>query len=298
MTADHIIGGVARRPGPWALLGAVALSLAASGALAQGLPPQEPLTPAQQLVQSAGPSPGGYYYVPPPSLPDAPMPGADPRDFQGTWFHNQGMEFRIARDMFGNSAPYTMKGAQIVVRRMKGDRAGKPYTNLSAKCRPPGPLMQLDLNMPFTVFQSKDGIRFVFEEFHGRWHIITNPDAVPAPAEKTYMGRSVGHWDGDTLVVETKDFKHDMWLDVEGTPLSANGKLTQRIRKVDNGDREPYLEIITTIDDPAYYTKRWSVVRSFGWTPNLAYHKEYNCEEQIGDRSVNADAGLMPEPKD
>jgi hypothetical protein len=131
-----------------------------------------------------------------------------------------------------------------------------------------------------------------------RAQIITNPDAVPAPAEKAYMGHSVGHWDGSTLVVETKDFKQAMWLDVEGTPLSANGKLTQRIRKVDNGDREPYLEIITTIDDPVYYTKPWSVVRSFGWTPNLAYHKEYNCEEQIGDRSVDADAGLVPEPKD
>jgi hypothetical protein len=112
------------------------------------------------------------------------------------------------------------------------------------------------------------------------------------------MGYSVGHWDGDTLVVESSYFRQGLWLDVDGTPVSVNGKLIQRIRKVDYGDRAPFLEITSTIVDPTYYTKPWSVVRTFGWNPRLTVFNEYNCEEQIGDPSVSADAGLIPEPKD
>jgi hypothetical protein len=43
-------------------------------------------------------------------------------------------------------------------------------------------------------------------------------------------------------------------MDSDGTPPSMNGRLIQCIRKVDDGDRQPYLEIITTIEDPHYYT--------------------------------------------
>ena len=105
--------------------------------------------------------------------------------------------------------------------------------------------------MPFQIFQSKDWIEFVFEEYHGRWQVILDPSKAPRPAQKNYMGYSVGHWNGDTLVVESSDFRQALWLDVDGTPLSANGKLIQRIRKVDNGDHAPFLEIITTIVDPS-----------------------------------------------
>jgi len=315
----------------FALAGAVALSLVAGGAFAQppGSPPQGPsgaqppsgppggppgptggnaanpfappepqLTEAQKLAQSLpAPQPGGMLPVPANDA-DAPMPAADPRDLQGTWIHNQNLEFRMQRDMYGNLVPYTMAGAKVLERRVMSLKNGAPFINASAKCRPPGPQWQRDLNMPFQIFQSKDWLEVVFEEYHGRWHILLNPDAAPAPAQKDYMGRSVGHWDGDTLVVETSDFREATWLDVDGTPLSAKGKLIQRIRKVDTGDREPFLEIITTIEDPLYYTKPWSVVRTFGWHPAFAKFKEYNCEEQIGDPSISANAGLVPEPTD
>jgi len=67
-------------------------------------------------------------------------------------------------------------------------------------------------------------------------------------------------------VVESSGFKQALWMDVDGTPVSANGKLIQRIRKVDNGDHAdhaPFLEIETTVVDPTYYTRPWTVVRTF-----------------------------------
>ena len=313
-----------------ALAGAIALALGASGAGAQTppagaasgpgvpplgagpppadapapaglgafMPPPVPPTPTEKLVAGLPPPMPGSLIPAPPLGPDAPMPSADPRDLQGAWYHNQKLEFRMQRDLYGALVPYTMAGAKVLARRVLSLKDGAPYTNASAVCRPPGPQWQHDLNMPFQIFQSRDWIEFVFEEYHGRWQIVLDPSKAPRPAQKAYMGYSVGHWDGDTLVVESSDFRQGLWLDVDGTPLSVNGKLIQRIRKIDYGDREPFLEITTTVVDPTYYTKPWSVVRTFGWNPRLTVFNEYNCEEQIGDPSVSADAGLVPEPKD
>lgn len=259
-------------------------------------PPQPPLTETQKLVNSLTPPNPGFAIPLAPIAKGAPMPSSDPRDFSGTWFHGQGLVFRIQRDMYGEPAPYTMAGAKVLARRIKSLDAGKPYVNASATCRPPGTQWQFDLNFPFQVFQTKDWLRFVFEEYHGRWSVAFDPSKLPQGP--SYQGRSVARWDGDTLVVETTGFKQDLWLDVDGTPFSASGKLTQRIRKVTGGGARPYLEIITTIEDPKYYEHAWSVARSYVWMPQAAYFGEYNCEEQVGDPSVSADAGLVPEPKD
>lgn len=268
-------------------------------------PPGAPLTPAQQLVLAlpppamieglTGPPPKMFF----PPLPEgAEMPSADPRDLQGTWSHNQPLEFRMLRDMYGNVAPYTMEGARVFARRVQSLQSGTPFINASTSCRPVGPQWQMDLNFPFQIFQTEDWVEFVFLEYHGRWQIVLSPAAAPAPQAREYMGRSVGHWDGGTLVVETSGFKQALWLDVDGTPLSAEGKLVHRIRKVNNSDRQPFLEVVTTISDPKYYERPWSVVRTFAWQPSLALFDEYNCELQTGAPGVSADSGLIPEPQD
>jgi hypothetical protein len=69
------------------------------------------------------------------------------------------------------------------------------------------------------------------------------------------VGYSVGHSEGDTLVVETTGFRDDVWLDIIGNPLTNAGKITERSRRPTSGN----FEIETTIDDPAAYTKPWTV---------------------------------------
>jgi hypothetical protein len=69
------------------------------------------------------------------------------------------------------------------------------------------------------------------------------------------VGSARGHWEGDTLVVETTHFRDGMWLDVNGAPLTEQGKLTERFRRPTFGT----LEIDVTIDDPKAYTKPWTV---------------------------------------
>lgn len=283
-------------PSAWqaGLLLAVAVQFAFSGsALAQFQRP--PPTPAQKIINGLPPGKPIDDRRPIPLTADAPMPSDDPRDFSGAWMHTDALIFRNSHDMYGLPAPFNEAGAKKLAKRLN---APSPYMNASAICRPTAQFWQLDLNFPFQIFQSKNWMELVFEEFHGVWNIILDPSASPAPKEKSYMGRSEGHWEGDTLVVETKDFLHDFWLDTNGVPASKSTKLTYRIRKVNTGDYNPYLQMLITIDDPAYYTKPWTVARRYHWRPNRVVMKEYDCEEQVGDPNVSVDAGLLPEPKD
>lgn len=231
----------------------------------------------------------------PPPLADLPPPSADPRNFEGNWASDASVfkEFEIRSDLYGDKIPFTELGRKVMDRRLAATNAGTPFLNASARCRPPGPPWQRIVSQ-FRVFQSNRSIEFFFSVYHGRWSVFLDPAATPTTA-KEYMGRSIAHWDGDTLVVETGDFKDGLWLDLHGTPAFANAKLIQRIRKV-RQDRW-FLEIVTTVDDPKYYTRPWSWVRTYSWRPDLSLLQEFNCEDQAGDKNNTATmGGLIPEP--
>jgi hypothetical protein len=76
----------------------------------------------------------------------------------------------------------------------------------------------------------------------------------PAP-NPTWMGYSVGHWDGDTLVVESFGFNDRTWLDHDGHPHSEKLRMTERYRRRDFGN----LELEVTFSDPAVYARPWTV---------------------------------------
>jgi len=82
-------------------------------------------------------------------------------------------------------------------------------------------------------------------------------DGRPFPEDPTpgWQGYSVGHWEGDTLVIETRGFRDDLWIDSGGSPMSDATKMTERLHRVNVGTME--LEI--TIDDPKTYTKPFTV---------------------------------------
>ena len=82
-------------------------------------------------------------------------------------------------------------------------------------------------------------------------------DGRPFPEDPTpaWNGYSVGHWDGDALVVETRGFRDDLWIDTWGSPMSSAGKMTEKLRRPNFGT----LEIELTIDDPKNYTRPFTV---------------------------------------
>jgi hypothetical protein len=128
--------------------------------------------------------------------------------------------------------------------------------NPDAHCLPIG-LMQLHTHPePRKIIQGPGLILILYEANAGVRQIFT--DGRPQPghdADPWWYGYSSGKWDGDTLVVETSGFRDDGWLDVEGSPLTESGKMTERFRRVNYGN----MEIEVTVDDPKAYTKPWTV---------------------------------------
>jgi hypothetical protein len=129
--------------------------------------------------------------------------------------------------------------------------------NPDAHCLPLG-LMQLHLHpQPRKIIQMPKLIVILYEAQAGVRQIFMDGRALPnSDAQPWWYGYSIGHWDGDTLVVETNGFRDDVWLDVEGSPLTNTGKMTERFRRVNYGN----LEIEVTVEDPKAYTKPWTVM--------------------------------------
>ncbi len=77
----------------------------------------------------------------------------------------------------------------------------------------------------------------------------------PQDMNPTWNGYSVGHWEGDALVVETRGFRDALWLDMGGNPMTDAAKMTERFRRPNYGT----LEVEITVDDPKAYTRPWTV---------------------------------------
>jgi len=230
-----------------------------------------------------------------PLPPEAPKPSADPRDFQGVWLHDQVGVMRINFDDEQQLVPFTKDGRRIADRRLKAGYSRTPYVNASLQCLPPGQPWELELNFPFRVFQTDKYLVFAFEEYHTIWNIQMSDRHKPdQPAQ--YMGDSIAHWDGNTLVVDTVNYKAGIWIDPQGTPMSAKGHLIQRIKRTDEGG--PHLEITTIVDDKTLYSKPWSFTRTFAWRPDRAEFAEFNCERQATAPDGISRYGAVPEPLD
>jgi hypothetical protein len=107
---------------------------------------------------------------------------------------------------------------------------------------------------PFEIIQIPGRTLMYFEEFHTIREIWTDGRALPKDPELTWMGTSVGRWDGNDLVVDTVGFNDKSWLDSVGHPHSDALHLTERLHRVDHDS----MQLTLTFDDPKAYTTSWS----------------------------------------
>jgi hypothetical protein len=159
--------------------------------------------------------------------------------------------FNVGANLPGG-VPLKPSAAAMLKARM--DEHGKD--NPDAHCLPLG-LMQLHLHpQPRKIIQTPGVTLILYEAQGGIRQIFTDGRPLPtADAQPWWYGYSVGHWEGDTLVVETTGFRDDVWLDVNGTPFTNTGKMTERFRRLNYGN----LEIVITLEDPAVFTKPFTV---------------------------------------
>ena len=97
-----------------------------------------------------------------------------------------------------------------------------------------------------------------------------------------YSGHSVGHWEGDTLVIETAGYNDQTFLDATGAPHSDQMTTVERIRAISGGRR---LEDVVTVSDPEYLAKPFSARFVYDSHPEVRIDASYNCGEPHRDIS-------------
>jgi len=186
------------------------------------------------------------------SAPAPRTPDGKP-DLSGLWTKISPKYSRnIAADL---KADEIQPWARALVEQRRED-LGKEYMNVH--CVPLGP--------GYTTAADSTGAEMMKIVQTPGLIIILNPDltyrqifldgrALEAAPNPTWMGYSVGRWDGDTLVVTSNGFREGTWLDRNGSPMSDAAKLTERYRRTNYGR----LEVDVTLDDPKVYTRPWTV---------------------------------------
>jgi hypothetical protein len=123
------------------------------------------------------------------------------------------------------------------------------------QCMPPGLRRKTTAVYPFRIVETPKLILILYEGGAQVWRqIFMDGRQHPVDRKPTRLGHSIGHWEGDTLVVDSVGFDGEAWLDEFGLPTTESLHLIEHFRRPDLG----HLEIDNIVDDPKAYTKPWS----------------------------------------
>ncbi len=132
------------------------------------------------------------------------------------------------------------------------------------KCYSPGmPYIYLQL-LPMQIVQTPTEMIELFEYDHSVRHIHLDRSTHPKSLTPTYMGDSIGHWEGNTLVVDTIGLNGKTWLDRVGHPSSDQMHIIEHIRRTTKTN----LHVDLTFDDPKSYTRTWNAQMDFQLHPD------------------------------
>jgi hypothetical protein len=145
------------------------------------------------------------------------------------------------------------------------------------ECLPQGP--RANLYPPeMEKFIQTPGILVILIEDLSYRQVFLDGRSLPKDPEPSFMGYSVGRWEGDTLVVESTGYKDRTWLDLAGHPHSEALRITERFRRRDYG----HMEIAETIDDPKAFNKPFTITINAQIVPDTEI-LEYVCAENEKD---------------
>lgn len=185
------------------------------------------------------------------------------RDLSGVWVEKGGQRSALLTSAH-QEPPLTawgksqFKAAQTANQKKQAGavNAGDPH----AYCDPIG-MPRADLTgRPIEIVDAGDEVYIFYEEDHSWRQIYLDGRAIPGDPDSSYLGYSVGKWDGDTLEVDTVGLNDKTWLDDAGHPHSDALHVVERIRR----SALDALQISLTINDPKAYGKTWtSAPRTF-----------------------------------
>ncbi len=174
---------------------------------------------------------------------------------------------------FGMGKEPMQPEAAAAYRKMAGS-AAKPPT----LCPLPAVPFENILPAPFKIFQTPRATLFLYEADTIFRQVFTDGRALPGDPQPSWLGYSVGKWEGDTFVIQTVGLNDKGTLDAMQHPHSEALKLTERLRRRDFG----HLEAETTVDDPKTYTKAVTIKFTYRLLPDTELIETF-CNEAEKD---------------
>jgi hypothetical protein len=197
-------------------------------------------------------------------------PGGKPV-LSGLWRPSGRIIFDITTGMKpGESIPYQPWAEALVRERRANDTRDDP----TAACVVGGVPRSDFVPYPFKILETPGLVVILYEAIHSYRQIFTDGRALPVDPNPAWFGYSVGRWDGDVFVVETRGFNDNVWRDNAGRPATGSLRVTERFVRRDFGR----MDIEVTIDDPKTYTRPWVVVQSLDFQADNELI-EYICNE-------------------
>jgi hypothetical protein len=199
-------------------------------------------------------------------------------DLSGMWRSDPVEDgFAYARNIAADLGPEEIMpwATSLTSQRTENLQRDAPW----ARCLPVGMPLNETTSIPYRIIQTRGLVLLFHEEFDTTpRQIFTDGRELPKDPNPTWMGYSVGTWDGDTLVVETSGFNDKTWLDQLGHPHSERLRLTERFRRLDFG----HMTLQITIDDPEAFTRPFTLTRHPKLLPDYTM-LEYFCTENERD---------------
>lgn len=180
--------------------------------------------------------------------------------------------FDLAQDLPAAAVVMTPWAQRIHEQRVRRDHVDDPY----GYCMPPGVPRVNTVSAPFKFVHTPGLTAILYETGSAQTfrQVFTDGRPLPEAPEPTWLGYSIGRWEGDEFVVETNGFRDGGWLDTErARPHSDALHVTERFRRPAVGR----LEAVITINDPKAFLKPWTVTVPFRLTADTDL-QEMTCE--------------------
>ena len=188
----------------------------------------------------------------------APRPASnqtfDPKDLSGIWWRTGGT--REWNTQKGEEPVFTAEGKKAFDANKPGygPRAVPPAQGNDplGDCNPDGLPRNLMFNRPVEFIQFPNRLIQLFQYHGARREVWMDGRKLPDnPDLPRWYGYSIGHWEGNTLVVETNGLEPRQWLDNLGNPYSDQARMTERYTRIDHD----HIEMTVTLTDPKFYAK-------------------------------------------
>ena len=204
-----------------------------------------------------------------------PLPAHAEGDISGVWWAASYSPKILV--LGGGDPPLNAAGKTQYAKNQAGLKDGTIVDKARKVCIPDGVPRVLETPYPFEIFQVPKGQITMIHELNHQLRVIALDKLLRKYEElalfENYNGYSVGHWEGDTLVVQSNGFNEDSFLDSTGLPHSDQMVTTERIRKIGS-----QIEDVITIHDPQIYAKDWQARFLYNQRNDIRI-EDYSCND-------------------